>query len=80
MPILGWMATAAGGYPVQFFDWNLPGFIGKNEKLSETLFELHELVGWTLIGLILIHVGAALTHWLVWKDGVMERMGLFGNR
>jgi len=80
MPVLGWMATAAGGYPVQFFDTNLPGFIGKDEDLSSTLFELHGLVAWLLIGLILLHVGAALTHWLVWKDGVMERMGLFAKR
>ena len=37
LPVGGWLATAAGGYPVQFFDWELPGLISKNEELSERL-------------------------------------------
>ena len=76
MPVLGWLATAAGGYPVQFFDWNLPGLIGKDEALSKALFEWHGLLGLVLLALILLHVAAALTHWIKWKDGVMERMTL----
>jgi cytochrome b561 len=76
MPVLGWLATAAGGYPVQFFDWNLPGLIGKDKALSEALFEWHGLLGLVLLGLIVLHVAAALTHWLKWNDGVMERMTL----
>jgi L-lysine 2,3-aminomutase len=36
---VGWLATAAGGYPVQFFAWTLPGLIAKDKALSETLFE-----------------------------------------
>ncbi len=76
MPIIGWLATAAGGYPVEFFDWTLPGLIGKHADLSKTLFRLHGLIGLLLIALILVHAGAALMHWLVWRDGVMQRMGL----
>jgi cytochrome b561 len=76
IPIVGWLATAAGGFPVQFFGWELPGLIGKNEGLSKTLFELHGWLGWILIGLIVIHVAAALMHWLIQRDGVMERMSL----
>ena len=74
---LGWLATAAGGYPVQFFDLNLPGLIGKDRALAETLFWLHGLLGWLIIGLIAVHVGAAMMHWLVKRDGVMARMSLF---
>lgn len=77
MPVLGWLATAAGGYPVQFFGWNLPGLIGKDKALSETLFWLHGLGGGVLAGLIALHVAGALRHWLVKRDGVMARMGLF---
>jgi cytochrome b561 len=76
MPVVGWLGTAAGGFPVQFLDWNLPGLIGKDEALSKSLFELHGWLGWVLIGLMLIHVAAALMHWLVQRDGVMERMSL----
>ena len=76
MPVVGWLGTAAGGFPVQFFGWNLPGLIGKNEELGKALFELHGWLGWILIGLILIHVAAALMHWLIQRDGVMQRMSL----
>jgi len=43
----------------------------------ETLFSVHGLLGWLIIGLIAVHVGAALMHWRVRRDGVMERMSLF---
>jgi cytochrome b561 len=76
-PILGWLATAAGGYPVQFFAWNLPGLIGKDTTLSETLFSLHGVVGWILVGLLVLHMGGALRHGLIQRDGVMTRMSLF---
>jgi cytochrome b561 len=76
-PILGWLATAAGGYPVQFFAWNLPGLIGKDKALSETLFWLHGIVGWILVGLLVLHIGGAMRHWLIKRDGVMTRMSLF---
>jgi cytochrome b561 len=75
MPIGGWLATAAGGYPVQFFDWELPGLIGKNEALSERLFQFHGIGGLILAALLVLHVGAALRHWMR-KDGIMRRMSL----
>jgi len=75
MPIGGWMATAAGGYPIQFFDSELPGLIGKNEELSKTLFQLHGIAGLLLLALIVLHVGAAFLH-LLKKDGVMRRISL----
>jgi cytochrome b561 len=77
MPILGLLATAAGGYPVQFFDWTLPGLLAKDKALAETLFWLHGVLGWVIIGLLAVHIGAALMHWLVKRDGVMGRMSLF---
>ncbi|MGB4333835.1 MAG: cytochrome b [Chromatiaceae bacterium] len=76
-PIVGWLATAAGGYPVQLFAWTLPGLIAKDPALSEKLFQLHGVLGWTLLALLALHIGAALMHWLVKRDGVMRRMSLF---
>lgn len=78
IPTLGWLGTAAGGYPVQFFETNLPGFIAKNPPLSETLFTLHGLAALALVGLLGLHIAGGLMHWLVKKDGVMRQMSLFG--
>ncbi|UHD18361.1 cytochrome b [Thiocapsa bogorovii] len=77
MPVFGWLGTAAGGFPVQFFNLTLPGLIPENKALSETLFQLHGIVGWVILGLILIHVSAAIYHWRIKRDGVMKRMSLF---
>jgi len=77
LPVLGWLATAAGGYPVQFFAWTLPGLIAKDKALSEALFQFHGILGWVLLALLALHIGAALRHWLFKGDGVMARMSLF---
>lgn len=77
MPILGWLATAAGGFPVEFFSTNLPGLVGKDQELSKILFEWHGIVGTALMVLIVVHVLGALYHWLALRDRVMGRMSLF---
>lgn len=79
MPVLGWIATGAGGFPVQFFEWNLPGILNKADHgdLYETLMWLHGVVGWVIIVCVVAHIGGALKHWLVNRDGVMTRMSLF---
>lgn len=76
-PIVGWLATAAGGYPVQFFAWTLPGLIAKDTDLSENLFQLHGVLGWALLALLALHIGAAIMHGYLKRDGVMRRMSLF---
>ncbi|UUX48535.1 cytochrome b/b6 domain-containing protein [Nisaea acidiphila] len=78
VPTLGWAATAAGGYPVEFFSWKLPGLIAKNPPLAEVLFALHGLAALAVLGLLALHIAGALRHWLIKKDGVMRRMSLFG--
>lgn len=74
MPILGWLGTAAGGFPVEFFDWRLPGLIAKDKALSETLFMLHGWVGWALAALVVLHLGGVVKHAVVNMDRVLERM------
>jgi cytochrome b561 len=80
MPVIGWLATAAGGFPVHLFQIELPGLIGRNKELSETLFLWHRLIGMTLVGLIVLHVAGAVYHWWVRHDGVMQRMSLLRQR
>ncbi len=77
MPVLGWLATAAGGFPINFFHWNLPPLLGEDEALSEMLFQWHLGVGLAVLALILLHVAGALYHWLIRRDGVMLRMSLW---
>jgi cytochrome b561 len=76
MPVLGWLSTATGGFPINFFHWELPALIGRDDARSETLFLWHGILGWALLILIAGHVSAAVYHWRVRRDGVMQRMSL----
>ena len=77
MPALGWLATDAGNFPVQVFEWTIPGFIDKDMELYATLMQLHGLCAWLIILCLIAHIGGALKHWLINRDGVMGRMSLF---
>lgn len=75
MPLLGLCATAAWGFP---FTWlglvPIPTPFGKNEGLAAVFSALHYW-GAVALGLaILAHVGGALFHAVVRRDGVMQRM------
>lgn len=76
-PLLGWAATAAGGFPIGFFGWTLPGFLPRDPPLGAALYAVHGAVGVIIILLIMLHVAGALRHWLILRDGVMRRMSLF---
>ncbi|HUF56773.1 MAG TPA: cytochrome b/b6 domain-containing protein [Thermohalobaculum sp.] len=73
-PVVGWAATAAGGFPIEFFDARLPPILSKDEALSETLYGVHGVLGVAILALAALHASAAIMHWLVRRDGVMHRM------
>jgi cytochrome b561 len=75
MPIGGALATMLGGYPVQFFAWELPAFLAKNEALSQQLFAAHGIAGLIVLALLVLHIGAAIKHWKL-GDGIMHRISL----
>ncbi|WP_206171523.1 cytochrome b [Thiorhodococcus mannitoliphagus] len=75
LPIGGWIATAASGYPIQFFGMTLPGIIGENKELGEMMFFYHGIGGLIVGVLVLIHIAAGIKHWRL-KDGIMTRISL----
>jgi cytochrome b561 len=80
MPLAGWFASTALGRPINFFwlfEWPAFPFVTENKALGRGLMELHEYAGKFLIGLIGLHVLAALKHYLVNRDGVLQRMAPF---
>ena len=75
MPIVGYIANSAFGATTPFFGlFNLPPIVAKNDALSEQLFTIHRWVGWLVILLVLMHVGAALYHYFIRRDNVLPRM------
>jgi cytochrome b561 len=75
MPIVGYTANSAFGASTPFFGlFNLPAIVGKNEALSKQLFMLHRWTGYAVAALALLHIGAALQHYFIRRDGVLQRM------
>lgn len=75
MPIVGYIANSAFGATTPFFGlFNLPPIVAKNDALSTQLFTIHRWVGWLVILLVLMHVGAALYHYFIRRDNVLPRM------
>ena len=77
MPLIGWAGSNAAGHPVQVFDYLMPTLVGQDKLLAEKLFWMHGLLGWVLMGLVAIHILAALLHAKILRDKVTERMSLF---
>jgi cytochrome b561 len=48
--------------------------IPRNEWLHDFLQHVHIVVAWILAGAIALHVGGALKHHLIDKDGTLRRM------
>jgi cytochrome b561 len=75
MPIVGYFANSVYGASTPFFGlFSLPPIAGKNEELAKQLFAVHRWAGWVVIVLVLTHVGAALYHYVIRRDNVLQRM------
>ncbi len=78
MPISGMVMSNASGRPVNFFGLGeLPALIAENEALAGIAHEVHEIMGWTLLVLIVLHMAGPLKHRLKDKGGetdVLKRM------
>ncbi len=74
-PILGWYATSAYPATISFFGlFNLPAIAAPNKPLAEQLFPVHMGLGLVISALLVLHIGAALYHYFVRRDGVLQRM------
>ena len=75
MPISGMLMTFAGDHPVSWFGLiDMPNLIGKNEALETTAKFIHGTAAKVMMLMVAGHVGAALFHKFVRKDGIMQRM------
>jgi cytochrome b561 len=58
----------------------IPGFDPDNKGLRDQLMGVHASIGWLILGIAAFHAAAALVHHYVWKDGVLDRIKLFGTK
>ena len=75
LPLSGYLGSVFSGHPVRFFGVVLPAWAGASPAGKQFLSALHLGLVWAFMGLVGVHVAAALWHWLQ-RDGVTARMGL----
>ncbi len=74
-PLLGWamMSTYRAEVPV-FGLFNLPPILPQSDLLTKIFSKLHALSGILMALLVIAHAGGALMHFIIKRDGVLERM------
>jgi cytochrome b561 len=74
-PIIGYIMTSAYPAPVPFFGlFNLPAIWPADRALSDALVLVHRNIGILIAIVAAMHIGAALYHHFVRKDGILARM------
>lgn len=75
MAVTGYTRVAAGGFPIEMLDaLGVPRLAPRSDSLAETAKALHHNGRLVLVALVLMHVGAALYHAILLRDGVFSRM------
>lgn len=75
IPTLGWMLTNSHGTVVRFLGViDLPSLVARNGDLEDTLVFFHEYCAYLMVGMVLVHMCAALWHHFVRKDHVLAAM------
>ena len=75
VPLAGWAYSSAAGFPVVWFGvLPLPDLIAPNRELAEAIKPLHKFLAYTMAAIVLVHVGGALKHQWVDRDGLLRRM------
>jgi len=81
IPISGWIYSSSTGISVVYLGlFPLPDLVGKDKALAETLKAVHVTLNFALAALVFVHVGAAIKHHWVDRDGVLPRMLPFLRR
>jgi cytochrome b561 len=75
MPLIGWAMLSAGGYPIVLYGpIHLPPIMPHDDSLYSLFRVAHFRLAYFFFVIILMHLGAALFHALVRRDGVFKSM------
>ena len=75
IPLSGWLMSSAKGVTTVWFGvLPLPDLVGKDKALGDLLLAVHQTLNFTLLALVIGHIGAALKHHFIDRDDVLLRM------
>lgn len=75
MPLSGWaMVSGSKRRPLEWFGaFDIP-YLPVSDAVAGAGHEVHELLGWGMVALLVVHVAAALRHHFLLRDNVLARM------
>ncbi|MEJ6396062.1 cytochrome b [Gymnodinialimonas sp. 2305UL16-5] len=74
MPVSGILMTISGGFDVILWGVILIPSIGEVGWLNRATGAVHGITPFAILGLLILHVGAALKHHFIDRDGTLVRM------
>lgn len=75
VPVAGYVRVKAGGFPIESLDaLGIPSLVPRSDALAEVAKTIHWGAGLAIAAVICAHVGAALFHGIVKRDGVFSRI------
>ena len=75
VPLVGWAYSSAAGFPIVLFGvLPLPDFVPADKALAELIKPWHEITAFAMMGLVVLHVAAALKHQWLDKDQLVHRI------
>ena len=73
-PLVGYLGSSFTRYPIKYFGYTLPHWGWDAPQLKALCSAIHLGAACLITVLVAVHIGAALKHLLVDRDGVFERM------
>ena len=73
VPVTGYLQSMYSSYDTKFWGMVLPRLAHPDKGMREFFSEIHEILAFTLIAVLVIHILAAIRHRLA-ANGIMERM------
>jgi cytochrome b561 len=75
VPILGWLNASWRGFPLIMFGLELPKLLATRAPGWNWTGDVHMLLAnYVMLALVGLHVAAALYHYFIRRDGVLQRM------
>lgn len=75
MTLSGWLFASMRGWEITLFGaLPVPRLVAEGSSVGRSLGRLHAPLVWVLLGVIGLHVAAALAHLLVFRTRIMQRM------
>lgn len=75
LPVTGYLVSTSAGKGVAIFGlFEIPPFVDKSDALRDLAIKIHFYIAYGTALLLIGHVGAALKHEFVNRDGTLKRM------